>query len=82
MLVSIVLAGLSAKFAFPLKSNVTLEFDIKGVVLMGIMAATSCLASFAGVCEGCRQRRERLKVETMIYGVIHCGVQFLAPSPK
>lgn len=54
MLASVILAGLSVNFTFPLKSRIRIDFDVKGAMLMsGIMTVTSCLAGSAGVYGGC-----------------------------
>jgi hypothetical protein len=53
VLVVAIIVGLSVKFSIRLNSKVKIDFDIKGVVLMGVITAvTSCLAG-AGVCGGC-----------------------------
>jgi hypothetical protein len=80
MLATAILAGLSVKVTVPLKCGVKINFDIKGVVVMGVISiATSCLAS-AGICEGGRGNKKSGMPEAIIYGVKYLEVQVFTPS--
>ena len=55
MLVLTALAGLSVKFTSTSRSNISMEYELKGEMFMNLLlTVTSCLAgNNAGVCGGC-----------------------------